>query len=95
MKAIALAAIVFAVAVPAPSTAHQLDEFLQATRVSLSRHQLVLEIDLTPGATIAPDVIARLDRDGDNAISPNEAAAYGAARPERSRPEAGRAPCRR
>ena len=47
------------------------------TRVSLSRNRVVLEIDLTPGATIAPDVIARLDRDGDNAISPIEAAAYG------------------
>lgn len=77
MKGIALAAIVFAVALPARSTAHQLDEYLQATRVSLSRNRVVLEIDLIPGATIAPDVIARLDRDRDNAISPIEAAAYG------------------
>lgn len=77
MKGIALAAIVFILAVPARSTAHQLDEYLQATRVSLWRNRVVLEIDMTPGATIAPDVIARLDRDGDNAISPIEAAAYG------------------
>ena len=77
MKRIALAAFVCAFALPARSTAHQLDEYVQATRVALSRNRVVLEIDLTPGASIAPDVIARLDRDGDNAISPIEAAAYG------------------
>lgn len=77
MKRVALAAIVFALAMPAGSTAHQVDEYLQATRVSLARNRILLEIDLTPGATIASDVIARLDRDSDNTISPIEAAAYG------------------
>ena len=76
-KSAALAAAVLAWAMPADSTAHQLDEYLQATRVSLSRNQVSLEIDLTPGATIASEVIARLDRDSDNSISPFEAAAYG------------------
>jgi hypothetical protein len=76
MKTIVLATIVFAFT-PARLDAHQLDEYLQATRVSLSRNRVGLEIDLTPGATIAPDVLARLDRDRDNAISLIEAAAYG------------------
>lgn len=57
--------------------AHRLDEYLQATRVSLDRSEVALEIDLTPGANVAGDIIARIDRDGDRSISPAEAEAYG------------------
>src|SRR5262245_1241262 len=72
-----LAALVIVIAVPAESMAHRLDEYLQATRVSLTRASVTLEIDLTPGASIAADVIASLDRNGDMTVSPIEAAAYG------------------
>ena len=79
MTRIVLATIVFALVMRGEPTAHRLDEYLQAARVSLARDRIAMELDLTPGASIAGEVVARLDRDGDNAISPAEAAAYGQA----------------
>ena len=61
------------------SSAHRLDEYLQAARVSLARDQIVLNVELTPGANIASAVIAVFDRDRDGVISPDEAHAYGRA----------------
>jgi hypothetical protein len=73
-------AIVVAVAClflwPAGSSAHRLDEYLQAARISLARDRIELELDLTPGANVAAPVIALVDGDRDGAISPDEAAAY-------------------
>lgn len=63
----------------ADMSAHRLDEYLQATRVSLERGRIGIEIDLTPGANIASGIIALLDRDRDGRISPLEAQAYGEA----------------
>ena len=57
--------------------AHRLDEYLQATRVSFARDQLALDVDLTPGASIAAGIIAMLDTNGDGAIAPAEAETYG------------------
>jgi hypothetical protein len=73
------AAIVGVLAMPAESAAHRLDEYLQAARVSLARDRITLEVDLTPGADIAPAIVALLDGDGDNTISPIEAGTYGQA----------------
>lgn len=72
----AVVAIVFALAWPAVADAHRLDEYLQATRVAFAGDRIVLEIDLTPGAAMAYDVVTLLDRDGDRMVSPIEAAAY-------------------
>ena len=66
-----------ALASPAAAAAHRLDEYLQASRVLLERHRLLIEIDLTPGANVAPGLIAAIDRDHDGAISTAEAKAYG------------------
>jgi hypothetical protein len=63
----------------ASPSAHRLDEYLQAARVSLERTRVALEVDLTPGASVADGIIALIDRDGDSAISPREAEAYGKA----------------
>jgi hypothetical protein len=71
------AAVLALAAVPATPGAHRLDEYLQASRVSVARDRIALEVDLTPGANIASEVIASLDRDGDAAISPIEAQSYG------------------
>jgi hypothetical protein len=71
------AAMALALAMSAPAAAHQLDEYLQAARVLLERDRLLIEIDLTPGAGVAPGVIAAIDRDRDGAISPAEAKMYG------------------
>lgn len=70
-------AMALALAMPAPAAAHRLDEYLQASRVRLERDRLLIEIDLTPGASVAPGIIAAIDRDEDGAISPAEAKAYG------------------
>ena len=72
-----VASVLAAAAMPATPAAHRLDEYLQASRVSVARDRIALEVDLTPGANIASDVIASLDRDGDAAISPIEAQSYG------------------
>jgi hypothetical protein len=72
-----VASVLAAAAMPATPAAHRLDEYLQASRVSVARDRIALEVDLTPGANIASDVIASLDRDGDATISPIEAQSYG------------------
>lgn len=64
------------VAVPCISLAHRLDEYLQATLVSIEPAELRLQINLTPGVAVAKQVLALIDRDGDGVISTNEARAY-------------------
>ena len=59
------------------ASAHRLDEYLQATRMSIASAQLLVEMDLTPGANIASAIAGTLDVDADGAISPAEAEAYG------------------
>jgi hypothetical protein len=61
----------------ATASAHRLDEYLQAARVSLTHTRVDLEIDLTPGASVADGIIAMIDRDSDKRISPLEAERYG------------------
>jgi len=68
---------VFLLMLSASPTAHRLDEYLQAARVSFARTGIVLDVDLTPGASVAAGIIALIDRDGDNRISPLEAESYG------------------
>jgi hypothetical protein len=77
MRRVVPAAIAFALVMPARPVAHRLDEYLQAARLSLARDRITLEVGLTPGANIASAIVSLLDRDGDNTISPIEAAAYG------------------
>ena len=45
----------------APASAHRLDEYLQAMRVDVRTGGIVVELDLTPGASIAPAILAVLD----------------------------------
>jgi hypothetical protein len=77
MKRLSIAAVAFVLAMPADLFAHRLDEYLQAARVSLSRQQITLELDMTPGVNVASAIVALLDRDGDGTISQREAGAYG------------------
>jgi hypothetical protein len=60
----------------APADAHRLDEYLQATRIGVSRDRIDLEIDLTPGASIANDIFGMVDANGDGQISGAEADTY-------------------
>ncbi len=45
--------------------------------MSLAHTRVELEIDLTPGASVADGIISLIDRDGDKRISPLEAERYG------------------
>lgn len=63
---------------PAGVGAHRLDEYLQATRVSLVSGAVLLEIDLTPGVQVAERVVALIDADGDGRLSPAERDGYAA-----------------
>jgi len=77
MRTTLAAAAVFVLAMPADSAAHRLDEYLQAARVSLSHDHVTLHVDLTPGANVAPAIVALLDVDRDGTITPVEAHVYG------------------
>ena len=58
------------------AAAHRLDEYLQATRLSINTERVDLEIDLTPGIALASKVFAWIDTDGDGEISASEGDAY-------------------
>ena len=59
-----------------PAGAHRLDEYLQATRLSIDIEHIDLEIDLTAGAAIASNVFAWIDTNRDGEISGVEGEAY-------------------
>ena len=63
-------------ATPAPAGAHRLDEYLQATRLSIDLGRVGLEIDLTAGVAVAPEVFAWIDTNGDGQVSNAEGEAY-------------------
>jgi hypothetical protein len=62
-------------AVP-PAGAHRLDEYLQATRLSIDIEHVDLEIDLTAGAALASNVFAWIDTNRDGEISRAEGEVY-------------------
>ena len=58
------------------ASAHRLDEYLQATRVSVAANRIEISIDLTPGVAVADQVLAVIDRDRDGHVSHAERDAY-------------------
>ena len=56
--------------------AHRLDEYLQATRVSIELDRVTVEIDLTAGTSLAASVFGWIDTDADGQLSGAERAAY-------------------
>jgi hypothetical protein len=56
--------------------AHRVDEYLQATRLSINREHVDLEIDLTAGAALASKVFAWIDTNRDGEISGAEGETY-------------------
>jgi hypothetical protein len=72
-----LAAITILVAMAGPAACgHRLDEYLQSTLLVIEPGSVRLEMILTPGVAIAPQVMRLVDPDADGAISTNEAALY-------------------
>ena len=56
--------------------AHRLDEYLQATRISVATNRIDFSIDLTPGVAVAEQVLAVIDNDRDGRVLKEEVAAY-------------------
>jgi hydrogenase/urease accessory protein HupE len=56
--------------------AHRLNEYLQATTVSLSHDKVLLELRLTAGTDVAARIIKTVDRNGDKRFSEAEQRAY-------------------
>jgi hypothetical protein len=61
---------------PTPAGAHRLDEYLQATRVGINIDRVTLEIDLTPGVSIASQIRGWIDTNADGQLSQAEGRAY-------------------
>jgi hypothetical protein len=77
MTANLLRASVLVLLLPSAVGAHRLDEYLQATRLEVTRDGVSVEMDLTPGVSVAGEIAARIDGNRDGAIAPDEAEAYG------------------
>jgi hypothetical protein len=68
------AAVLLLFAVPA--LAHRLDEYLQATLISVEKNRVQAQIRLTPGVAVFPIVTANIDTNADGVISEAEQRAY-------------------
>jgi hypothetical protein len=64
------------IACGARGSAHRLDEFLQAARIAIAPDRVQLEIDLTPGISVADSVIAAIDGDRNGVLSRDEQQGY-------------------
>lgn len=59
-----------------PTAAHRLDEYLQATVISVEKDRVEASLRLTPGVAVAATVLAAVDADSDGEISAAEQRAY-------------------
>jgi hypothetical protein len=59
-----------------PAWAHRIDEYLQATILSLELDQVHASMRLIPGVMVAPSVIAMIDTNHDGVFSEDEKRAY-------------------
>jgi HupE/UreJ protein len=71
-----LAAAVFVLSLVAPASAHRVDEYLQATMISVEKDRVHMSMRLIPGIAVSPIVIASIDTNGDGVISETERRAY-------------------
>lgn len=63
-------------ALPSVGQSHQLDEYLQAARLDITRHRVALHLTLTPGVTVATRVMTFIDSNADGEFSSSECDAY-------------------
>jgi hypothetical protein len=63
-------------AAAAQAGAHRVDEYLQATRIAVGVERIDLEIDLTPGMSVASKVLGWIDTNADGQVSRIEGEAY-------------------
>jgi hypothetical protein len=76
MRRLAWTTLAILTAWPRTADSHQLDEYLQAARITVAAHSVVLEMSLTPGVAVARRVFALIDRDRDGSASSAEIDSY-------------------
>ena len=76
MKSSLVAGIAILFSAGAPASAHRLDEYLQATTISVEKDRVQAQIRLTPGVAVFDLVLASIDTDADGVISEAERQAY-------------------
>jgi hypothetical protein len=76
MKTRLAAAGAIFLSVGTPTSAHRLDEYLQASTISVEKDRVQAQIRLTPGVAVFPIVLAKIDTDADGVISEAEQRAY-------------------
>lgn len=59
-----------------PASAHRLDEYLQATLISLDDDRVEVQMRMTPGVSVSPFLLLSIDTDADADISVSESHAY-------------------
>src|SRR5262245_6031674 len=74
-KALALV-LALAVCSVRSAAAHELDEYVQATLISLEPARVDLSMRLVPGAEVFDDVMKVVDADGDGVVTATEAHRY-------------------
>ena len=76
LKRLLALSVAFFVLLPAPLFAHRLDEYLQATILSVEPGHVEASMRLVPGVAVSSAVIAGIDTNGDGALSGAEQQAY-------------------
>jgi hypothetical protein len=76
MRATVAASSAILLVAATPAFAHRVDEYLQATTISVEKGRVLVQMRLTPGVDVFPMVRALIDTDRDGVISAAEQQAY-------------------
>lgn len=76
MKSRLIAAAAILLCLAKGASAHRLDEYLQATILSVEKDHLQASMRMIPGVAVSSSVIASIDSNGDGVVSPAEQRAY-------------------
>jgi HupE / UreJ protein len=76
MKPRLIAAVAILFCLVGAASAHRLDEYLQATIISVGKDHLQVSMRMIPGVAVSSSVIASIDSNGDDVITPAEQRAY-------------------
>ncbi len=57
---------------PHAASSHPIDEIVQATYISFGKNEISVELDLTPGAGVAPEIVDDIDANHNRRIEKSE-----------------------